>query len=150
MSRLRDPQDAEDATQTTFLNAFRSLQRGIDPSLESAWLFKIANQVVLNRRRAASRRRRVETPEDLAGLGESVASVEADADTLIGLPNALSALPEQQRTALLLREWQGLSYDEIARELGVSHAAVETRIFRARKALAERLTKPRSARFGRS
>src|SRR5207302_8724349 len=115
-------------------------------SLESAWLFKIANQVVLNRRRAASRRRRVETADNLERLEDVVPSRAAEADALIGLSAALERLPEQQRTAVLLREWQGLSYHEIASELGVSHAAVETLLFRARRSLAEQLTAPRQTR----
>ena len=49
-------------------------------------------------------------------------------------------MPEQQRRALLLREWQGLTYKEIAEELELSHAAVEALLFRARRSLAERLT----------
>jgi Sigma-70, region 4 len=55
------------------------------------------------------------------------------------LTRGLSAIPERQRRALLLREWQGLSYGEIARELGVSMAAVETLLFRARRSLAGQL-----------
>ena len=62
---------------------------------------------------------------------------------------SLASLPEQQRRALVLREWQGLSYHEIAAELGLSHAAVETLLFRARRMLASELTTPqRSKRRG--
>src|SRR5919198_513058 len=145
LTRLGDRRDAEDATQATFLNAFRSLERGVEPRLESAWLLTIANRVVLNRRRAASRRRRVEAPMDHE-LEQRVAAHEAETDELMQLRQALAALPDQQRVALLLREWQGLSYKEIAAELEVSDAAVETLLFRARRALAGALTAPRRPR----
>jgi hypothetical protein len=65
LRQLRDPADAEDAVQATFLNAFRSMQRGVLPDLEQAWLYTIAGRVCANRRRANMRRRRVETPTDL-------------------------------------------------------------------------------------
>src|SRR5207302_184176 len=67
---------------------------------------------------------------------------------LFGLTSALRVLPEQQRRALLLREWQGLSYREIADELRLSQAAVETLLFRARRSLAEALTTDPSQRRG--
>src|SRR5919198_1523495 len=113
LTRLGDRRDAEDATQATFLNAFRSLERGVEPRLESAWLLTIANRVVLNRRRAASRRRRVEAPMDHE-LEQRVAAHEAETDELMQLRQALAALPDQQRVALLLREWQGPSFKEVA------------------------------------
>jgi len=136
LGRLRDPHEAEDATQQTFLNAFRGLQRGVAPEHEAAWLYKIAENVCLTRRRSSSRRRRVEAPEDLDALQDVVASAGLEADELFHLPEALQAMPEQQRRALLLREWRGLSYHEIAEELGLSHSAVETLLFRARRSLA--------------
>ena len=55
--QLRNREEAEDAVQTTFLNAFRGLERGVVPELESAWLYKIAQHVCLTRRRSWSRRR---------------------------------------------------------------------------------------------
>jgi hypothetical protein len=63
-------------------------------------------------------------------------------DELIGLQDVLERLPDTQRRAILLREWQGLSYREIAAELEVSQAAVETLIFRARRSLASGLEQP--------
>ena len=63
--QLRNREEAEDAVQTTFLNAFRGLERGVVPELESAWLYKIAQHVCLTRRRSWSRRRLVESPQDL-------------------------------------------------------------------------------------
>jgi hypothetical protein len=64
---------------------------------------------------------------------------------LEGIEDALAGLPEQQRRAILLREWQGLSYREVAAELGLSQSAVEALIFRARRALAAALGSPAPA-----
>jgi RNA polymerase sigma factor (sigma-70 family) len=143
LHRLGSREEAEDAVQTTFLNAFRGLSRGVVPASESAWLFKIAENVCLSRHRAAFRRRRVEVPGDLALVEETVAAPARAGEELIPLEDALAEMPEAQRRALLLREWQGLSYREIAAELEVSQSAVETLIFRARRSLARRLEAPR-------
>jgi RNA polymerase sigma factor (sigma-70 family) len=146
LHQLGSREEAEDATQTTFMNAFRGLQRGIVPELESAWLYKIASNVVLTRRRSSYRRRRVETPGDLDALQDLLPSPQRDVDELVRLDDALRGLPEQQRRALLLREWQGLSYREIAEELELSQSAVETLLFRARRSLAAALTEPERPR----
>jgi RNA polymerase sigma factor (sigma-70 family) len=140
LQQLRSKEEAEDATQSTFLNAFRGLQRGVDPEFESAWLYKIAHNVCLTRQRSSTRRRRVESPGDLDAIQDVLPAREVESDELIGLPEALHDMPEQQRRALLLREWQGLSYREIADELELSQAAVETLIFRARRTLANGLS----------
>jgi RNA polymerase sigma factor (sigma-70 family) len=139
MHQLGSREEAEDAVQTTFMNAFRGLQRGIVPELESAWLFKIAHNVCLSRRRSSWRRGKVEAPNNFEVLQEVIPGREQVADELIRLQDVLEEMPESQRRAILLREWQGLSYREISAELGVSQAAVETLIFRARRALAQGL-----------
>ncbi|MFL6011148.1 MAG: RNA polymerase sigma factor [Gaiellaceae bacterium] len=139
LHQLGSREEAEDAAQTTFMNAFRGLQRGIVPELESAWLFKIAHNVCLSRRRSAWRRGRVEAPNNFEVLQEIVPGREHVADELIRLQDVLEEMPETQRRAILLREWQGLTYREISDELGLSQAAVETLIFRARRALAQGL-----------
>jgi RNA polymerase sigma factor (sigma-70 family) len=141
--KLGSREEAEDAVQQTFLNAFRGLKRGIVPEAESAWLFKIAENVCLTRRRSSFRRGRVETPGDIQALQEYVAApTRMGTDELIQLQKALVGMPATQRKAILLREWQGLSYREIADEMGLSQAAVETLIFRARRSLAEGLERP--------
>jgi RNA polymerase sigma factor (sigma-70 family) len=139
LHQLGSREEAEDAVQTTFMNAFRGLQRGIVPELESAWLFKIAHNVCLSRRRSSWRRGRVEAPNNFEVLQEVVPGREQVADELIRLQDVLEEMPENQRRAILLREWQGLTYREISSELGLSQAAVETLIFRARRALAQGL-----------
>jgi RNA polymerase sigma factor (sigma-70 family) len=140
LHQLGSREEAEDAVQSTFLNAFRGLKRGIDPEFESAWLYKIAENVCLTRRRSSFRRRRIESPGDLDTMQDVLPSHAPDNDELIRLPEALGEMPQQQRRALLLREWQGLSYKEIAAELELSQAAVETLLFRARRSLARALS----------
>jgi RNA polymerase sigma factor (sigma-70 family) len=140
LHHLSSREEAEDAVQTTFMNAFRGLQRGTVAHSEQAWLFKIAHNVCLSRQTLSWRRRRVEAPNDFEILREIIPSPpRGGADELIGLEDALEAMPENQRRAILLREWQGLSYREIATELELSQSAVEMLIFRARRALASAL-----------
>ncbi len=136
LHQLGSREEAEDAVQTTFMNAFRGLQRGIVPQVESAWLFKIAHNVCLSRRRSTWRRGRVEAPNNLEVLQEVIPAREQLGDELMRLQDVLEQMPESQRRAILLREWQGLSYREIAEELRLSQSAVETLIFRARRSLA--------------
>jgi RNA polymerase sigma factor (sigma-70 family) len=142
LSQLRSREDAEDAVQNTFLRAFRALDRGVVPQNEVAWLFKIAHNVCLSSKLAWLRRRRVETPRDLDDLTVAPMARESRRDELVGLEDALASLPPRLREALLLREWQGLSYAEIADRLDTSRSAVETLIFRARRALAAELEAP--------
>ena len=139
LNQLGSREEAEDAVQTTFMNAFRGLSRGIVPELESAWLFKIAHNVCLSRRRSSWRRGKIEAPNNFEVLQEVIPGREQVSDELIGLQDVLEEMPENQRRAILLREWQGLTYREISTELGLTQAAVETLIFRARRALAQGL-----------
>jgi RNA polymerase sigma-70 factor (ECF subfamily) len=135
--RLRTQQEAEDAVQETFLSAMRALQRGCVPVCESAWLFKIAENVCCTMYRSALRKNTAQ----LTGFEEieRVAAPTSDGDALFGLEQALESIPPNQRRAFLLRELRGLSYREIALQLGVSVASVETLIFRARRGLAKAL-----------
>jgi RNA polymerase sigma factor (sigma-70 family) len=142
LHQLGSREEAEDAVQSTFLNAFRGIKRGVVPELEAAWLFKIAHNVCLSRRRSTWRRGRIESPADFEIIEELTPAPAQRADELIGLQEVLARLPETQRRAILLREWQGLSYREIAAELELSQGAVETLIFRARRSLASGLEQP--------
>jgi RNA polymerase sigma-70 factor, ECF subfamily len=135
---LRSPEEAEDALQTTYLNACRSLRQGTRPHAGSAWLLHIAKNVCFARLRSAGRRGKVERTHDVTILAETVAAPEPP-DELVGLVEALESLPERQRQAILLREWRGLSYREVAHQLGATQASVETLICRARRSLAEAL-----------
>jgi RNA polymerase sigma factor (sigma-70 family) len=140
VNKLGSRDEAEDALQSTFLNAHRALQRGVTPEAELAWLYKIAHNVCLTRRRSTRRRGRVESPSDFAAVQDVLPAPPQEApEDLMRLTEALEHMPESQRRAILLREWQGLSYHEIADELNLSQSAVETLIFRARRTLASNL-----------
>jgi RNA polymerase sigma-70 factor, ECF subfamily len=141
--RLRSREEAEDAVQTTFLNAFRALQRGTTTHAEQAWLYKIARHVCDARGTISGRRRLAEAPNAFEVAQETIPAPHREtAEELIGLDAALEAMPENQRRAIVLREWRGLSYREIADELGLTQTAVEMLIFRARRSLARGLEAP--------
>lgn len=130
---LHNRADAEDVVQTTFLNAFRALERGERPRAPLNWLIKIAHNVCLQRFRTAARRpQEVELDYDVA---DEV--VDDDRPAAEDIRRALGHLAFNQRAAIVLREIEGRSYAEIADVLGMSTTAVETLIFRARRALRE-------------
>jgi RNA polymerase sigma factor (sigma-70 family) len=128
--------DAEDVTQTTFLNAYRSLEQGVHPRKPANWLLTIASNAIKQRfRMEQARPRVVELDERTAGAEPA----EDDGPTVGELLAALSKIPPQQRQAIVLREFEGRSYVEIADILGVTTGALETLLFRARRSLAEEL-----------
>jgi RNA polymerase sigma factor (sigma-70 family) len=132
---LRDPVEAEDVTQIAFLNAFRAMRRGEQPEKPRAWLVTIARNVIRRRYRDLMRR-----PQEVSLDPEvAIAREEVDGPTASEIASAMRRIPENQRTVILLREIQGRSYAEIAAEMGLSVAAVETLIFRARRSLSEEL-----------
>jgi RNA polymerase sigma factor (sigma-70 family) len=135
LSMLGNAQDAEDVTQTTFLNAYRALKRGERVDNLRAWLIAIAHNVCRQRFRTASRR-----PQEVE-LGSEVADAFSDdnAPSAHEIRDALKHLSFNQRTVLVLREIEGLSYEEIAGAMELSLSAVETLLFRARQALREQL-----------
>ncbi|HSL65689.1 MAG TPA: RNA polymerase sigma factor, partial [Gaiellaceae bacterium] len=133
---LRNPADAEDVTQTTFLNAYRAYRRGERPESPRAWLTAIALNVCRQRFRTESRR------VDEVALEESGverALPDPETPTPEELRRALAHLAFNQRAALVMRELEGRSYAEIAELLGLTNSAVETLLFRARRALREQL-----------
>ena len=128
-----------------FIYALKSLDRGVVPRHEIAWLLKIAENVCRTSRRSLGRRRAVMRPADVGELEAVASSVGIEAEEeLVELRDALQHLPETQRRAILLREWHGLSYADIADELQLSVSAVETLLFRARRGLAVYREKTRS------
>ena len=127
--------DAEDVTQTTFLNAYRSLDQGVRPRKPSNWLLVIAGNAIKQRFRQQAAR-----PSEVA-LDDRVEDPSPDeTDPTVGeVLAALAVIPPHQRQALVLREFEGRSYKEIAEILGVTTSALETLLFRARRSLAEEL-----------
>jgi RNA polymerase sigma factor (sigma-70 family) len=131
---LGNTQDAEDATQTTFMRAYRALERGERVRNIHAWLLAIARNVCREHfRRNGSHLSLVELD------GEATAAPEADGPTATEIRDAMQHLPFNQRFALVLREIEGRSYGEIAAAMELSLPAVETLLFRARRALREQL-----------
>jgi RNA polymerase sigma factor (sigma-70 family) len=126
--------DAEDVTQQTFLNAYRAIEHGTKPRKAENWLLRIAHNEVRRHFRTNGKAVEVEYDERHAqpvpeGSGPGFADIV----------RALQQLPPTQRSALVMREFEGRSYAEIAEVLEVTQSALETLIFRARRALAEQL-----------
>src|SRR4051794_14192183 len=147
---LRDPTEAEDAAQQVFLSAHRSLLNGAEPRESAAWLATIARNECWGR---ISARMREPLPtgaaEEVPGGDDPVAEAIRRAD-LAALWRAIRALPRKQREALLLREFGGLHYDELAAALAVSEPAVESLLFRARGRLRAQLVAAYAALTGAS
>jgi RNA polymerase sigma factor (sigma-70 family) len=136
---LGDRGEAEDAVQTTFLNAHRALQRGVRPEHEYAWLHTIAKNVCRTAQRTRGRRAPVAADVDVDSIpgNEEVDNAEELRTMLAG---ALAELPESQRRAVVLREWHGLTPVEIADRLGLSVPATYALLTRARRSLVSTLT----------
>jgi RNA polymerase sigma-70 factor (ECF subfamily) len=131
----RNPDDAEDVVQTTFMKAFRAFEGGERPDNPRHWLIKIAHNTCRTRFRDAKRR-----PQEVAFEERlTEAATEHDGVQPAELLRALGQLTFNQRAALVMRELEGRSYAEIARVLELSPSAVETVLFRARRALREQL-----------
>jgi RNA polymerase sigma factor (sigma-70 family) len=133
---LRDGAEAEDVTQAAFLNAFRAYQRGERPHKPRSWLLTIVHNECRRHFRTKSRRpSEVELDE---GLTADLAP-DQDVPTPEEIRRALGELSFNQRSALVMRELEGRSYAEIAETLDLSVSAVETLLFRARRAMREQL-----------
>jgi RNA polymerase sigma factor (sigma-70 family) len=134
---LHNEADAEDVTQSTFLSAYRAFRRGERPVKPHNWLIKIAHNECRQRFRASSRR-----PQEVAlheTDGQLRPGPHEDVPTAEEIRHALAQLSFNQRAALVMRELEGRSYAEIATVLETSVSAVETLLFRARRALREQL-----------
>jgi RNA polymerase sigma factor (sigma-70 family) len=127
--------DAEDVTQQTFMNAYRACAQGTKPRKAENWLLRIAHNEVRRQLRRNQRQAHERQITEEVAQPQSERSDPSLADVL----RALQALPATQRSALVMREFEGRSYAEIAQILGISQSALEAHIFRARRALAEQL-----------
>lgn len=137
---LRDPEDAADAAQQTFLAAQRALLAGTRPHEPAAWLATIArNECRMRIRSRMTQPVTMVLDENVDGRGDVTYQGAVQAAGVEELRDALADMPERQREALLLREVRGLSYDEVAEAMDVSPPAVETLIFRARKRVVDRV-----------
>ena len=152
---LGDFEDARDLTQDVFLQVFRTLDRFRGQSALRTWIYRIAVNQARNRQRWWRRRRRadqVSLEEHIGQHGEQALTDHSSGpDRALNRQqlatrvwNALDALPFDQRTAIVLREIDGLSYDEIAYSLGIAIGTLKSRLTRAREALRTRLREVRA------
>ena len=145
LNLLGDRDEALDLSQEVFLRVFRTLSRFRGQSALRTWIYRIAVNQARNRRRWWSRRHRsdqVSLDEHLLKFGDVESKQEilpdrllANKETAATIWQALARLPFDQRTALILREVDGLRYDEIAFTLNVAVGTVKSRLTRARQAL---------------
>ena len=139
---LGDPHDAAEATQDAYLKAWRGLSGFRGDALFETWLYRVASNSALSKHRSRRRRQSHEAGVQDEVLTELPASgsVEATAGARIevqALEAALARLPEQHRTAVVLRDVYGMNIEEIAAQLGISETAAKVRVHRARKKLKE-------------
>ena len=147
---LGDHDEALDLSQEVFLNVFRTIGRFRGQSALRTWIYRIVINQARNRQRWWRRRHRAEQvslEERIEAHGDFPATTDlAEPDRMFGqkelatrIWGALEKLPFDQRTVMVLREIDGLSYDEIAFSLGVAVGTVKSRLTRAREALRAQL-----------
>jgi RNA polymerase sigma-70 factor, ECF subfamily len=153
---VNDPSDAADTTQDVFLKVFRGMKHFHGESSLKTWIYRIALHEAANRRRWWFRHKAQETQiepveigeckfsgsgEDrLVDPGESPFEKFAHTEVRATVEQALQQVPEPYRTALILRDLEEMSYEEIAEVLAISLGTVKSRITRGRDALRKKLT----------
>jgi len=135
---LRNDADAEDVAQEALLRAFQRFDRLREPQRFRGWLVRIAFRIALDRMRSAKRRALRET-EWMHASGATANGVPARAEFQRRLEAALAELPDKLRMVLLLAAMEGHSLEEVSALLGIPMGTVKSRLFFARKKLAERL-----------
>jgi RNA polymerase sigma factor (sigma-70 family) len=132
LATLRHPEDADDALQAAMLKAYRSLARGMRDAPLRPWLYRIARNEALSilRRRSKDLRASTDSAATASAFEEALGR-----ERLAALVVEIASLPERQRSALLMREVQGLAYDEIAQALDTTRQAARQAVFEARAAL---------------
>ena len=145
---VSDAGEVEDVTQEAFIKAYRALGKFRGDSAFYTWLYRIAANAAKNHLVAKGRRPGADaTIEDAEGFDESGLLSESASPEALAMggelaevvESALNALPDELRAALMLREFDGLSYDDIADVLGCPVGTVRSRIFRAREAIDQRV-----------
>ena len=145
---VSDAGEVEDVTQEAFIKAYRALGRFRGDSAFYTWLYRIAANAAKNHLVAKGRRPGADaTIEDAEGFDEGGMLSESASPEALAMggelaevvESALNALPDELKAALMLREFDGLSYDDIADVLGCPVGTVRSRIFRAREAVDQRV-----------
>ena len=153
---LGDYEEARDLSQDVFLQVFRTIDRFRGQSALRTWIYRIAVNLARNRQRWWRRRYKSDQVSLDAHVEQHGEDILLDRgvtpelalrrkETADRVWGALEALPFEQRTAIVLREIDGLSYDEIAFSLGIAVGTVKSRLTRARDALRARLREERTA-----
>lgn len=147
---LRSPADIEDVTQEAFIKAYRALPQFRGESAFYTWLYRIAINTARNWHVSQSRRPQTvdgfvnedgETFEQIDNLTDinTPDAVLASKQVAATINAAIDELPDELRVAILLREIEGMSYEDIAQSMGCPIGTVRSRIFRARDAIATKL-----------
>jgi len=154
-------EDARDVCQETFLRAFRALPRFRGEAKFSSWLYRIALNLCRDWIRRERRTPVVQPPEDVdlmelaaaAEPSETIEDLVARKDLARAMERAMTRLPEEQRTAIVLKEYHGLTFQEIAELVGCPLSTVKTRLYQGlavlRRELATNPNAPRVAVFKR-
>ena len=147
---IRDPAEVEDVTQEAFIKAYRALPAFRGDSAFYTWLYRIGINTAKNYLMAMGRRAPTSTEveaEEAEGFeeGEQLRDINTPESMLLSNEIAktvnatIEQLPEELRTAIQMREIEGMSYEDIAKAMDCPIGTVRSRIFRAREAIAERL-----------
>lgn len=150
---IRNEKDAEDVVQDSFVKAFARLDRFDGRSAFFTWLYRIAANTSMDHNKKIRRRQPAlsldATREDEDGIA-AIAPAAKGPSPLQGaitkelrrsIDEAMASLPDIYREVVVLREMEGLSYDDMARALAVSRGTIESRLFRARERLRARLAR---------
>ena len=147
---IRDPAEVEDVTQEAFIKAYRALPAFRGDSAFYTWLYRIGINTAKNYLMAMGRRAPTSTEveaEEAEGFeeGEQLRDINTPESVLLSneiaetVNSTIEQLPEELRTAIQLREIEGMSYEDIAQVMNCPIGTVRSRIFRAREAIAEQL-----------
>jgi RNA polymerase sigma-70 factor (ECF subfamily) len=147
---IRDPAEVEDVTQEAFIKAYRALPAFRGDSAFYTWLYRIGINTAKNYLMAMGRRAPTSTEveaDEAEGFeeGEQLRDINTPESVLLSneiaetVNSTIERLPEELRTAIQLREIEGMSYEDIARVMDCPIGTVRSRIFRAREAIAEQL-----------
>ncbi len=161
MRYMRDPADAEDVSQEAFIKAYRALPNFRGDSAFYTWLYRIAintakNAIVARKRSPVEYDLDLQNTEDSYDMQGRLADTETPEALVLTeeirtiVNTAIDALPEDLRTAIVLRELEGLSYEEIAAAMECPVGTVRSRIFRAREAIDRKLAHVFDGGLGRA
>jgi RNA polymerase sigma-70 factor (ECF subfamily) len=142
-------EDARDVCQETFLRAFRALPAFRGQAKFSSWLYRIALNLCRDWIRRERRTPLVETPEEVdgveraepSGATESIEDLIARKDLIRAVERVMARLPEEQRTAIVLKEYHGLTFQEIADLVGCPLSTVKTRLYQGLTVVRRELAK---------